>query len=336
MRMKFLNTDKKADCKCGETIARLDKMIVDLTELVSTSRAETKVADEVHALRADQKVTQDKIEVLVEASSEQTATVKGMTKQQGERQKVASKFPVQTVGDLIDLNSVINIANRELCIDAIKNIIVNGGILKNLRNLMANEVVLAYNIDGVQGKAALRKEIDFYGVMIDSINAVGGIGSAEDQLREALQLQKKRHFKNSSMRVNYKNQFQVAKTLVDLQNVELDKNQSENDRLKAELSIIASEFTDFHQKFKQTEATAAKLLNENKKQAAELEEQKLKLQDTVAELADFENKCYQLDAELKVKTLECDGLNQQALGFEELMFLNNEMAARIGHSNLAG
>ncbi|XP_070141558.1 golgin subfamily A member 6-like protein 25 [Drosophila kikkawai] len=72
---------------------------------------------------------------------------------------------------------------------------------------------------------------------------------------------------------NYKNQFQVAKTLVDLQNVELDKNQSENDH--------------------------------------------------------FENKCYQLDAELRVKTLECDGLNQQALGFEELMFLNNERAARI-------
>ncbi|KAH8244531.1 hypothetical protein KR032_006189 [Drosophila birchii] len=36
--MKFLNTDKKSDCKCGETIARLEKMIVDLTELVSTSR----------------------------------------------------------------------------------------------------------------------------------------------------------------------------------------------------------------------------------------------------------------------------------------------------------
>ncbi|XP_070141556.1 putative leucine-rich repeat-containing protein DDB_G0290503 [Drosophila kikkawai] len=128
---------------------------------------------------------------------------------------------------------------------------------------------------------------------------------------------------------NYKKQFQVAKTLVDLQNVELDKNQSENDRLKAELSIIVSEFTDFHQKFKQTEATATKLLNENNKQAAELEEQKLKLQDTVAELADFENKCYQLNAELRVKTLECDGLNQRALDFEELMFLNNEMAARI-------
>lgn len=75
---------------------------------------------------ADQKVTQDKIEVLVEASSEQTATVKGITKQQGERQKVASKFPVQTVGDLTDLNSVINIANRELyvCINTDKNVLL--------------------------------------------------------------------------------------------------------------------------------------------------------------------------------------------------------------------
>ncbi|XP_017028899.1 myosin heavy chain, clone 203-like [Drosophila kikkawai] len=128
---------------------------------------------------------------------------------------------------------------------------------------------------------------------------------------------------------NYKNQVQVAKTLVDQQKLELDKNLSEFDRLKAELSNMASDFTDLQQKLKQTEATTANLLNENNKQAAELEEQKVKLQDTVAELADFENKCYQLDAELRDKTLECDGLTQQALDFEELMLFNNEMAARL-------
>ncbi|XP_070144679.1 putative leucine-rich repeat-containing protein DDB_G0290503 [Drosophila kikkawai] len=120
---------------------------------------------------------------------------------------------------------------------------------------------------------------------------------------------------------NYKNQVQVANTLIDQQKLELDKNQSELDRFKAELSNMASDFTDLQQKLKQTEATAANLLNENNKQAAELEEQKVKLQDT--------NKCYQLDAELRDKTLECDGLNQQALDFEELMLFNNEMAARL-------
>ncbi|XP_062125990.1 uncharacterized protein LOC133838780 [Drosophila sulfurigaster albostrigata] len=120
-----------------------------------------------------------------------------MTKDHGQRQKLACQFPIQTVDDLIEVNSNINIANRELYIDAIKNLILNGGILKNLKNILANEVVLAYNVDGVQGKAALRKEDNFFGVMIDSITAVG-IGPAEEQLRKALQVQKKRYFKNSS------------------------------------------------------------------------------------------------------------------------------------------
>ncbi|XP_062126730.1 uncharacterized protein LOC133839315 [Drosophila sulfurigaster albostrigata] len=115
-----------------------------------------------------------------------------MTKDHGQRQKLACQFSIRTVDDLIEVNSNINIANRELYIDAIKILISNGGILKNLKNILANEVILAYNVEGVQGKAALRKEDNFFGIMIDSITAVGGIGPAEDQLRKALQLQKKR------------------------------------------------------------------------------------------------------------------------------------------------
>ncbi|XP_030246496.1 uncharacterized protein LOC115565458 [Drosophila navojoa] len=69
-----------------------------------------------------------------------------------------------------------------------------GGILKNLKNIMANPVVLAYNVNGVQGKAALKEESAFYDVLIDAINLVDGSGSAEEQLRKAMQLQKKRFF----------------------------------------------------------------------------------------------------------------------------------------------
>ncbi|XP_070141834.1 putative leucine-rich repeat-containing protein DDB_G0290503 isoform X2 [Drosophila kikkawai] len=124
---------------------------------------------------------------------------------------------------------------------------------------------------------------------------------------------------------NYKNQIHVTKSIVDQQKAQLDQNQSEIHRLKAE----ASDLSDLQQKLKQTEATAANLLYENNKQAAELEEQKLKMRNTVAELGDFKNKYYQLQSELIDKTLECDGLNQQALDFERLSLLNNEMADRI-------
>ncbi|XP_034484447.1 uncharacterized protein LOC117789524 [Drosophila innubila] len=153
-------------------------------------------------LRADQNATQAKIEVLVEAASEQTATIKGMTKQQGQGQTVARKFPIQSVKDLNQMSMEINDTNRELYIDAIKIHIMHGGIMKNLKNVLSNTVVLAYNVDGVQGKAALKNESSFYGVLLDAINLVEGTGSAEDNLRKALQLQKKRYFKNSSCNKN--------------------------------------------------------------------------------------------------------------------------------------
>ncbi|KAL7743856.1 hypothetical protein ACLKA6_000260 [Drosophila palustris] len=83
-----------------------------------------------------------KIEVLVEAASEQTATIKGMTKQQGQGQTVARKFPIQTVKDLNQMNMEINDTNRELYIDAIKIHIMHGGIMKNLKNVLSNTVGL--------------------------------------------------------------------------------------------------------------------------------------------------------------------------------------------------
>jgi len=122
----------------------------------------------------------------VEAASEQTATIKGMTKQQGQGQTVARKFPIQTVKDLNQMSMEINDTNRELYvsmdsvkmfpvsliliyflqIDAIKIHIMHGGIMKNLKNVLSNTVVLAYNVDGVQGKAALKNESSFYGVLL--------------------------------------------------------------------------------------------------------------------------------------------------------------------------
>ncbi|XP_034490370.1 uncharacterized protein LOC117794017 [Drosophila innubila] len=102
-----------------------------------------------------------------------------MTKQQGQGQTVARKFPIQSVKDLNQMSMEINDTNRELYIDAIKIHIMHGGIMKNLKNVLSNTVVLAYNVDGVQGKAALKNESSFYGVLLDAINLVEGL----DQLR---------------------------------------------------------------------------------------------------------------------------------------------------------
>jgi len=109
----------------------------------------------------------------VEAASEQTATIKGMTKQQGQGQTVARKFPIQTVKDLNQMSMEINDTNRELYvsmdsvkmfpvsliliyflqIDAIKIHIMHGGNMKNLK--MCCPILLSWLIMLMASKAKL-------------------------------------------------------------------------------------------------------------------------------------------------------------------------------------
>lgn len=56
--------------------------------------------------------------VLLEPAIEQTATIKGMTKQQGQGQTVSRKFPIQTLENLKDINKEINETNQEFYVSS--------------------------------------------------------------------------------------------------------------------------------------------------------------------------------------------------------------------------
>ncbi|XP_037809808.1 uncharacterized protein LOC119602385, partial [Lucilia sericata] len=72
------------------------------------------------------------------------------------------------------------------------------GVVKHLKYILSTEVVLEYNIDGVHGKRSLKDLDKFYDVLLESIYNTN-LEPAEIQLRKALQLQKKRHFKMVSL-----------------------------------------------------------------------------------------------------------------------------------------
>ncbi|XP_020806171.1 coiled-coil domain-containing protein 110-like [Drosophila serrata] len=135
---------------------------------------------------------------------------------------------------------------------------------------------------------------------------------------------------------NGKNQLQLANSLIDQQKEELDKKQSEIDTLRAELNNIqeanlgmTSVLNDIQVKLKHTEETVANLLNQNNKQAAELDEQKRKMQDTVAEREVLERRSAQLESELKEKAQEVNKLNQRQVDFEELQLQNDKITNQL-------
>ncbi|XP_041451712.1 uncharacterized protein LOC121405171 [Drosophila obscura] len=64
---------------------------------------------------------------------------------------------------------------------------------RQLKIYFSDEIVLAYNVDGVQGKKALRSHSEFYGALLECIPP--GDEAPEMLMRKAMQRVKKRVFK---------------------------------------------------------------------------------------------------------------------------------------------
>lgn len=96
-----------------------------------------------------------------------------------------------------------------------RSLIQPAGVEKNLKYILPNELIIEYNIDGIHGKKCLKNLDNFYTALTGNNNHVFNIfklkgnifaflesiphsdkETAEAKLRKAIQLQKKRHFKN--------------------------------------------------------------------------------------------------------------------------------------------
>ncbi|XP_036328841.1 mediator of RNA polymerase II transcription subunit 15-like [Rhagoletis pomonella] len=74
---------------------------------------------------------------------------------------------------------------------AMKSLLQNGGVVKNLKNILSTAITADYNLYGIHGKKSLKDVSNFYAALKASIVAPAG-KSVEDQLRHAIQNQKKK------------------------------------------------------------------------------------------------------------------------------------------------
>ncbi|XP_075154839.1 uncharacterized protein LOC142236345 [Haematobia irritans] len=138
---------------------------------------------------------QAQIKITIEMLAEQKVLIKTLQRQQAQEVPLQNKFPLDTEKALIALNNEINTENKDLYMTVMKNIIVREGIAKSLKNVIGTDVIINYNIDGNHGKKSLKYLSNFYTALLDSIPVSDISQSPETQLRKAIQLQKKRHFK---------------------------------------------------------------------------------------------------------------------------------------------
>ncbi|XP_061395736.1 uncharacterized protein LOC133331354 isoform X2 [Musca vetustissima] len=143
-----------------------------------------------------QKVIQGQIKVLADALAELKVMVQKLLRSQSDEIPLTNRFPISTEKDLIDINNDITSENKDLYI--ISSIIKREGILKSLKNIIGLKITYEYNIDGNHGKKSLKSLSNIYNVILDSIPVQENSDTPETQLRKAIQVQKKRFFKQVS------------------------------------------------------------------------------------------------------------------------------------------
>ncbi|XP_075157029.1 uncharacterized protein LOC142230262 [Haematobia irritans] len=181
---------KRQNCNCGELKEQIKKLREDLQKRDA--------------------LLQEQVKFLAEEIAKQSSILKAIHSRENDVDALKRMFPINTEEKLREVNESILAENRQEYIQTLKGLIEPNGIKKNLRSILMPQITYDYNVDGVQGKKSLKGLCNFYSVLIDSIQCSGS-GKPEEELRKAIQLQKKRHFKSISISKINKNLPQCPK-----------------------------------------------------------------------------------------------------------------------------
>ncbi|XP_017488037.1 PREDICTED: uncharacterized protein LOC108376342 isoform X1 [Rhagoletis zephyria] len=131
--------------------------------------------------------------IIMEALAEQNVLINRLIFQDEENLNVTSTFPIKSDNELKELDQKIDDSNIKNYVNIVKKIICNN-LQKNIDLLLEPEFLYEYNIDGSHGKKRL-KEYKMFEVMKDCVISIYGAEGAEEKIRKAIHLSKKRQLK---------------------------------------------------------------------------------------------------------------------------------------------
>ncbi|XP_061394840.1 uncharacterized protein LOC133330425 [Musca vetustissima] len=100
---------------------------------------------------------------------------------------------------LQNMEEKITCDNRDIYVSTMSKLWRNC-VGKNIENILDSKVIMDFIVDGTHGKRSLRKYKNFYKALIDSIETLPSLGgkNAEQLLRQAMELCKKKQFRKNS------------------------------------------------------------------------------------------------------------------------------------------
>ncbi|XP_067628602.1 uncharacterized protein [Eurosta solidaginis] len=141
---------------------------------------------------------------LVKEFAEQKVIIDRLMNKDAAEVPLRRNFPIETEEDLANLNKSINNFNREYYIKTMNIILQPEGILKSMKCILADQLIMDFNVEGLQGKKSLKQYENFYRALLRAIPISETSGPAENLLRDAIKLQKNRVCKNACRKRKYK------------------------------------------------------------------------------------------------------------------------------------
>ncbi|XP_049302109.1 uncharacterized protein LOC125775491 isoform X2 [Bactrocera dorsalis] len=131
------------------------------------------------------------------ALAEQKIVTQKLIRQESLGAPIAELFQLSSEESLKAIEEKILPENREIYMSTIKRLLQQSATL-NLKNIFDDSVVLSHNLDGTHGKKRLKTYEKLYAALLDSVSQLPKVENAEDNLRKAIRMQKKRIFKTIS------------------------------------------------------------------------------------------------------------------------------------------
>ncbi|XP_017472562.1 PREDICTED: uncharacterized protein LOC108363647 isoform X2 [Rhagoletis zephyria] len=131
--------------------------------------------------------------VVMEALAEQNVLIKKLLIQDTENSTMSGTFPIKDDDTLKELDENIDESNTKSYVNMVKKII-SSNLQKNIDLIFEPEFIYEYNTDGSHGKKRL-KDFKLYKVVKDAVATLYGVEEAEEKIRRAIHLSKKRYLK---------------------------------------------------------------------------------------------------------------------------------------------
>ncbi|XP_058977184.1 uncharacterized protein LOC131801980 isoform X1 [Musca domestica] len=145
------------------------------------------------------KTVQQNSEAIMSAFAEINVVTTKLVRQETSISTATNDFPISSEIMLQKMEEKITCDNRDIYVSTMNKLWRNC-VGKNRENILDSKVKMDYNVDGTHGKRSLRKYKIFYKALIDSIETLPSLGekNAEQLLRQAMQLCKKKQFRKNS------------------------------------------------------------------------------------------------------------------------------------------